>query len=607
MSGTDVFNEDFVGEGSPYSLTLGPINDPGMDSVTSYKINWGDSFFDVFAGSPTGQVKTHTYADGPNDYTITVDLTDEDGTFTGAGSKAVTVNNVAPTVALSGDASVNEGSVYSLNLGAITDPGTETVIGYKINWGDSFFDVFAGIPSGVKTHTYADGPNDYTITVDLTDEDGTFTGAGSKAVTVNNVAPTIALNGDASVDEDAVYSLTLGAITDPGTDTVSGYKINWGDSFFDVFAGIPSGVKTHTYADGPNDYTITVDLTDEDGEFSDTATVEINVVDKTAPTVSASQDPSPNANGWNSTLVTVTLTATDNSGVKEIHYSIDGIPSPIVPGSTTSFALPEGSHTISYYAVDNAGNSGTPGTMTVNIDMTLPVVAITTPADGDYYKSSALPPTGVYTVTDANFYTVAEEGYSTAEGPQTYKVTATDIAGNVGSASVNYTVDNTAPTVTINAPANEETYLSTSVPALDYTINDIDPNPAITVDGYSADLGTHTVTVTATDAALNMGSASSTYTVVPPDSDAPAVSASQAPQPSDNGWNNSDVTVTLTATDNAGGSGVKEIHWSDSFDGFPPFFQVPLLHLHYRRRGHIIFPIMQWIMMAIAVAEIPGQ
>ena len=37
------------------------------------------------------------------------------------------MNNVAPTIAISGDANVNEGSAYSLTLGAVTDPGTDTV------------------------------------------------------------------------------------------------------------------------------------------------------------------------------------------------------------------------------------------------------------------------------------------------------------------------------------------------------------------------------------------------------------------------------------------------------------------------------------------------
>ena len=84
----------------------------------------------------------------------------------------MTVNNVAPTIAISGAASVNEGSPYSLTLGAVTDPGTDTVTSYIVHWGDGSTDTYAS--NGVKTHTYADGPNTTAITVDLVDEDGTF-------------------------------------------------------------------------------------------------------------------------------------------------------------------------------------------------------------------------------------------------------------------------------------------------------------------------------------------------------------------------------------------------------------------------------------------------
>ena len=55
------------------------------------------------ATSASGGVKTHTYADGPSTPHITVDLTDEDGTFTNVANPLnITVNNVAPTIAISG-------------------------------------------------------------------------------------------------------------------------------------------------------------------------------------------------------------------------------------------------------------------------------------------------------------------------------------------------------------------------------------------------------------------------------------------------------------------------------------------------------------------------
>ena len=60
-------------------------------------------------GNPTGQVLTHTYADGTTTPTIAVDLTDEDGLELNAGTKTITVNNVPPTIAISGAATVAEG------------------------------------------------------------------------------------------------------------------------------------------------------------------------------------------------------------------------------------------------------------------------------------------------------------------------------------------------------------------------------------------------------------------------------------------------------------------------------------------------------------------
>ena len=91
-----------VGEGAAYVLSLGNVVDPGRDSVTSYAIHWGDGTSETFSGSPNGLSRTHTYADGASGgtaRTITIDLTDDDGTFAALGSKAITVNNLAPTAA----------------------------------------------------------------------------------------------------------------------------------------------------------------------------------------------------------------------------------------------------------------------------------------------------------------------------------------------------------------------------------------------------------------------------------------------------------------------------------------------------------------------------
>jgi len=191
------------------------------------------------------------------------------------------------------------------------------------------------------------------------------------------------------------------------------------------------------------------------------------------------------------------------------------------------------------------------------LDTTAPVVTITAPADGAYYTTAAVP-AAAYTATDANPITVVESGYLTSEGVQTYTVTATDGAGNVGSASVTYTVDNVAPVVSITAPLNGAFYKTANVPVGAFTVADANPYTTVEAGWANSPDGSYTYTVTATDGAGNSGSASVTYTV---DNVAPVTTKTLTGTLGSGGWYVTDVGVTLTAIDNVGGSGVKEIHY----------------------------------------------
>src|SRR5206468_980595 len=114
-----------------------------------------------------------------------------------------------------------------------------------------------------------------TITASATDEDGTYA-ASSRAVSVANVAPALTIAGAASVNEGAVYTLSLSS-SDPGADTITGWTINWGDgSPAQAVTGNPSSV-IHTYADGSNAHTITASATDEDGTYAAGNTVAVSV------------------------------------------------------------------------------------------------------------------------------------------------------------------------------------------------------------------------------------------------------------------------------------------------------------------------------------------
>ena len=175
-------------------------------------MHWGDGNTDTYASNGA---KSHTYADGPATRTITVDLIDEDGTFLNrANAFSVTVDNVAPSIGISGAANVNEGAPYSLTLGSVTDPGSDTVSSYIVHWGDGNTDTYAS--NGAKSHTYADGPATRAITVDLIDEDGTFLNrANAFSVTVDNVAPSVPM----------LFAPADGLETNDGTPT-----FDWSDS-----------------------------------------------------------------------------------------------------------------------------------------------------------------------------------------------------------------------------------------------------------------------------------------------------------------------------------------------------------------------------------------
>jgi hypothetical protein len=112
------------------------------------------------------------------------------------------------------------------------------------------------------------------------------------------------------------------------------------------------------------------------------------------PVTVATVAPAPNASGWNSTSVTVTLTATDKASgfldtpdgwVDAVQYSLGGAQAgaPLtVPGRTTSFGVSTpGVTTVTYSATDAAGNAEAPQALAVRLDGGQPTIS-GLPSDG---------------------------------------------------------------------------------------------------------------------------------------------------------------------------------------------------------------------------------
>src|SRR5207244_4505617 len=234
--------------------------------------------------------KSHTYADGPNDYNVTVDLVDEDGSFLNrANPLPVHVNNVAPTAHLTGDATADEGTTHTYTY-TVTDPGQDTFnvnSGYPQCGGAGQL-VLASVsqnPGGGSFDCFfPNGPATTNVAIKVTDSDcaSTTDSESVQVVDVANVPPSVTAPANQSSNEGENHSFTLGSFTDPGADSPWHVTVAWGDgapvTTFDRTSTGTIPAQSHTYADGPNDYTVTVSVNDNTDTTSKTFSVHVNNV-----------------------------------------------------------------------------------------------------------------------------------------------------------------------------------------------------------------------------------------------------------------------------------------------------------------------------------------
>jgi len=197
-------------------------------------------------------------------------------------------------------------------------------------------------------------------------------------------------------------------------------------------------------------------------------------VDATPPVTTASPAPALNPSGWTNANVMVTLSAVDDpggSGVASISYSAAGAQTI----SSTTYAAPfllsnDGTTTVSFHAVDNAGNVEATKTQLVGIDKTNPTGSVTAPATGatvsgvTTLRSNSTDavsgvssvtfeaaPTGTGTWTPVGTDTTAPYGYALdtstlADGLWDFRAVTRDVAGNTfASPAVSVIVENALP------------------------------------------------------------------------------------------------------------------------------------------------------------------
>ena len=182
-------------------------------------------------------------------------------------------------------------------------------------------------------------------------------------------------------------------------------------------------------------------------------------VDTTPPSVSIS---APVASATVSGTISVTGSATDNVGVTNVQFFVDGVLQSSSTAASYSFswntaAFTNASHTVTVEAFDPAGNLGKASvTVTVSnapvVDTTPPTVTITSPANGSTLVTNtkiSVSATDNISVSQVSIYIDGVLKYTGTSAPYTYtwntkKVAkgthtitakAWDAAGNVGSAT----------------------------------------------------------------------------------------------------------------------------------------------------------------------------
>ncbi|MBX3400769.1 MAG: PKD domain-containing protein [Gemmataceae bacterium] len=260
-------------------LLSGSFTDPNVIDTHTVTIDWGDGSPNTTLNPAKGTYAfsgvSHQYMDNPSgktSYTITATVKDSQGESS-LVTASIQVMNVTPTISIGGDATINEGGTFS-RAGSFADPGTlDATWVAEVDYGDGSAKqplALAGANFNLS-HLYAD-QGTYTVTVYVKDKDNA-TGQATLAVTVNNVLPSLVLNGalgSPTVAEGASLVLpTIATYGDAGTnaDEIQSWTINWGDGSSDSksLPGHPGTIGgSHTYADNGT-YTVTVSILDDVG------------------------------------------------------------------------------------------------------------------------------------------------------------------------------------------------------------------------------------------------------------------------------------------------------------------------------------------------------
>ena len=138
--------------------SLSPI--PGQDTFSVVSVSCGLSGSQVGSTTTTASGGSFdcSFPDGPASSTVSVQVKDSDNANSNTATQTVTINNVAPTVTLSGSnaVAVNEGTTHTYGF-TVTDPGADTFSVVSVSCGAN------GTQVGTTTTTTSGGSFDLLV------------------------------------------------------------------------------------------------------------------------------------------------------------------------------------------------------------------------------------------------------------------------------------------------------------------------------------------------------------------------------------------------------------------------------------------------------------